>query len=431
MGSTRPARTAARASLIGHCVARRAGLGCLLTLATAHCAGPDEESRDEELLEEHDHDHMTGSHMSALAQWTHCANHGQTCTFSGTKQVRYGANGVYTTATFTNGVRCSGRAFGIRSSRSFHCEFDAADPMAMPMGNMPYVDESAIPTGDPGVSVVQIKPTTDQPAPTADGTGDFRNVCKFSHMNFDDPIVFPGRERATHLHAYFGNTLADGMSTAESLRTTGNSTCRAGTANRTAYWVPAVLDAKGVPQKPADSHFYYKTGYGGIAPSAIKAFPAGLRILAGDPKATAAQPHAYWSCHEFYLPRSASIANCGVGNHAVMSVEFPQCWNGRDLDSTDHRSHMAYPENGACPSTHPVAIPAISFNVLYPIPSTGTAGWRLASDMYDPSLPGGLSAHGDWFDGWDPDVAEAFVKNCDNKAVDCHSHLLGDGREIY
>ena len=57
--------------------------------------------------------------------------------------------------------------------------------------------------------------------------------------------------------------------------------------------------------------------------------------------------------------------------------------------------------------------------------------WHLASDMYDQSLPGGYSAHGDWFEGWQRDIAEAFVKNCDNTSSDCHSHLLGDGREIY
>lgn len=39
---------------------------------------------------------------------------------------------------------------------------------------------------------------------------------------------------------------------------------------------------------------------------------------------------------------------------------FPTCWDGVNLDSPDHRSHVAYPESGTlesggrCPSTHPV-----------------------------------------------------------------------------
>jgi hypothetical protein len=154
-------------------------------------------------------------------------------------------------------------------------------------------------------------------------------------------------------------------------------------------------------------------------------------MIAGDPMAQGAQPRAWWGCWETYIGRSASIPDCGAGNHAVMIVEFPQCWDGINLDSANHRSHMAYPQDGACPSTHPVPISAISFNVLYRIPPGGNAGWRLASDMYDPGLPGGYSAHGDWFDGWDPEVAQAWVTHCNNGPVDCRSHLLGDGREMY
>jgi hypothetical protein len=309
-------------------------------------------------------------------------------------------------------------------------DMTAHAPSDMPMNLMPYVDESAIPIGAAGDATFMLQPTSEQPAVSNDGVGSFRNVCQFSHMNFDDPIVFPGKERATHLHAYFGNTLTDASSTAGSLRTAGNSTCRGGTANRSAYWVPALLDAKGRPQAPKESNFYYKSGYHGIAPSAIKAFPQGLRMLAGNAKATAGQEHAYWGCFERYIGHTASIPDCPVGEHVMMTVDFPQCWNGKDLDSSDHKSHMAYPVDGACPSTHPVAIPNISFGILYEVPVGGMAGWRLASDMYDASLPGGYSVHGDWFDGWDPAVAKTFVENCSSKAVDCHSHLLGDGREI-
>jgi hypothetical protein len=110
-----------------------------------------------------------------------------------------------------------------------------------------------------------------------------------------------------------------------------------------------------------------------------------------------------------------------------MVVEFPQCWDGENLDSVDHMSHVAYPTDGKCPSTHPVAIPLISYNVLYPV--SDVTGWRLASDMYDSALPGGYAAHGDWFEGWDPEISKTF-ENCVEKGVDCHSHLLGDGRSI-
>jgi hypothetical protein len=44
--------------------------------------------------------------------WTACANQYGTCSFSGTRQVRYGANGVYVTKTLTGPVACSNTVFG-------------------------------------------------------------------------------------------------------------------------------------------------------------------------------------------------------------------------------------------------------------------------------------------------------------------------------
>jgi hypothetical protein len=57
--------------------------------------------------------------------------------------------------------------------------------------------------------------------------------------------------------------------------------------------------------------------------------------------------------------------------------------------------------------------------------------WRLSSDFYSTSLPGGYSGHGDWFSGWDPSVMSTFVTNCENKSMDCHAYLVGDGRTLY
>ncbi|OGN28182.1 MAG: hypothetical protein A3A33_02395 [Candidatus Yanofskybacteria bacterium RIFCSPLOWO2_01_FULL_49_25] len=44
--------------------------------------------------------------------WTHCANEGQWCSFSGTRQIRYGANNSYYYRSFTGGVSCSNATFG-------------------------------------------------------------------------------------------------------------------------------------------------------------------------------------------------------------------------------------------------------------------------------------------------------------------------------
>jgi hypothetical protein len=294
----------------------------------------------------------------------------------------------------------------------------------------PKINPDAIPKGAAGASVPLVRPTDEKPA-GGDGTGAFRTVCAYSHMNWDDPLLYPGRKGAAHLHTFFGNTLTDAFSTASSLRNTGNSTCRGGTVNRSAYWVPSLIDAEGNPQPPVGASIYYKTGYSGIAPKDVRPFPMGLRMLAGNQEATSAQDSAHWGCSHAYIGHPATIPDCGSGNSVTLAVGFPQCWDGVNLDSPDHRSHMAYPEKGACPSTHPNPIPAITLVIAWLTPPNGMKGWRLSSDIYDANLPGGYSAHGDLIEAWDPDIVKAFVENCDNLAVDCHSHLLGDGREIY
>lgn len=49
---------------------------------------------------------------STTSGWTACATEGGTCSFTGTMQVRYGANGSYVTKTLTGPVQCSNTVFG-------------------------------------------------------------------------------------------------------------------------------------------------------------------------------------------------------------------------------------------------------------------------------------------------------------------------------
>lgn len=45
--------------------------------------------------------------------WTYCANEGQTCSFSGVRTVRYGADGTYNYRTNVSGsISCANSVFG-------------------------------------------------------------------------------------------------------------------------------------------------------------------------------------------------------------------------------------------------------------------------------------------------------------------------------
>ena len=50
--------------------------------------------------------------MTDSATWTDCAVEGGTCSFSGTRQVRYGADGRYAFRTATDAVECTNEVFG-------------------------------------------------------------------------------------------------------------------------------------------------------------------------------------------------------------------------------------------------------------------------------------------------------------------------------
>jgi hypothetical protein len=311
----------------------------------------------------------------------------------------------------------------------------APDPLAV------YIDTKKIPAPASGFASVRVQPDSASTSLNSDGTGQFRMTCSFSHMNFDDPIVAPGKPGGSHLHVFFGNTGIDAMSTQSSIENSGNSTCAGGIANRTGYWVPAVVDTRdGAPQTPIDILVYYKSDP--LPGSRTQPFPRGLRMIAGDPKATGATSAIDWGClkADGSERRGAAIpAICAVGDTVEMTVNFPPCWDGVNLDAPDHKSHMAYPVGDpssptrmGCPPSHPVQLPVITEKVRYRVLEAGsTARWRLSSDRYDTSLPGGYSAHGDWFNGWDVATERAWVDNCLKAGRDCHGYLLGDGRTLF
>ncbi len=301
---------------------------------------------------------------------------------------------------------------------------------------MPVVDRTKIPAAEPGFSTELVQATTEQAHNTSSG-GDFRTWCEFSHMNFDDFVVFPGQPGVSHLHTYFGNTGANASSTIDSIAKSGNSTCRGGILNRSGYWVPSLIDTRtGTPVRPRGAHVYYKTN--GMVSATIKAFPTGLRMIAGNAKATGPQDLQAlggFECHERPELSGPQVQNCPVGGTMTAGVNFPTCWDGVNLDSPDHKSHMAYTfYNGfawVCPASHPVVGPAIAIIAVYEITDANAYRyWRLSSDNYSASLPGGYSMHADWVNGWKPEIMGTFVNHCLRASKDCGSHLLGDGRMI-
>lgn len=311
------------------------------------------------------------------------------------------------------------------------------------MNLMPKVDVSAIVAPKVGIGTQSIGPSNQGRHNTGSlFNGSFRHTCRFSHFNFDDAIALPGFPGKSHLHVYFGNTGANASSTALSIRTTGNSTCFGGTANRSAYWAPAWVDkVTGAPLVPTSFVPYYKSAK--LLASSLVDLPVGLRMIAGNPRATGpgdTSPHSVYSCYQGPGEQNP------IGNHPAFGLcpsntthinaqlFFPQCWDGVNLDSADHISHMSYSYNtstGLCEGTHPVGIVEIMFNIHYDLPSGKTPqDYRLSSDMYPTSLPAGYSNHGDWFNGWDTTISGTWHDLCTVVSLDCGTNHIGNDTEL-
>lgn len=53
------------------------------------------------------------------------------------------------------------------------------------------------------------------------------------------------------------------------------------------------------------------------------------------------------------------------------TITFPTCWDGKNVDSPNHKDHVAYPAagtfetTGSCPASHPVRLPQLMYEVMW------------------------------------------------------------------
>jgi hypothetical protein len=241
---------------------------------------------------------------------------------------------------------------------------------------------------------------------------EFQANCSVTRELPDDPIVRPGMPGTSHMHSFLGNTTVNAFTTFDSLKSGGTS-CRA-PGDMSGYWMPTLYNGNQVVDPVGPQIIYYKSGVEDY--TSVRPFPPGLRIVAGSPSATPAQflPNSPegWTCSGTY--NNADVpASCPAGSRLIVRYQAPSCWDGKYLDTPDHKSHMAYPVDKVCPADHPVAVPMIEFKMAYPIPANGN------TSQYHLSSGHGYSYHFDFFDNWDPATLAALVKHCVNGGLQC------------
>lgn len=294
-----------------------------------------------------------------------------------------------------------------------------------------------------------------------DVVGAFRFDCYSAHFNNDDTLVYHGQPGKSHGHQNYGNTALNAYSTYESLRETGDSTCM-NVLNRSGYWAPAMTDGKNYYRVHHDTIYYKRrpisdpkcslTSGDPKAEGNCVDSPNGLRFIFGYDMLTGKTPPGafYFMCstgtvaspdsgHKPTLTAAMAICPTGARVHAI--IKSPTCWDGVNLDSPNHRDHVAYivrdPNTGinACPKTHPFVVPAFTLNQTWLVTpelkqAANEGTLRFTSDDHVPNAAAGTTYHGDWFGAWNDQILAMWHDNCINKMLNCSDGDLGNGKKL-
>jgi hypothetical protein len=268
-----------------------------------------------------------------------------------------------------------------------------------------------------------------------------------------DPIVDPG-VASSHGHVIHGGSNFGESTTYADLRESNCTSCQFGD-DKSAYWTPSLHfvheggKTEVVPQIGGMLAYYLLLG------DDIKPFPEGFEVLAGDsrlrnfsgpvpdPPTSAwtlddmsqeslAQKSLGFNCMNYnrapegsryrhFLPDKEFLdANCDNGIRA--EIFFPSCWNGKDVTSADHKSHVAYPnmiDGGKCPEGFPVRLPSLFYETIW---NTNAFKGKAGQFVFSNGDPTGYGYHADFINGWNIDTLKAAVNDCTNpsgRVEDC------------
>ena len=164
--------------------------------------------------------------------------------------------------------------------------------------------------------------------------------------------------------------------------------------------------------------------------SKVTAFKPGFRMLVGEVSTkTRDQARDFrqltYICMQNEGTRAPETVEfpkqpCPVG--IMANHRFPTCWDGVNLDSPNHRDHVAYPESGTfesggpCPKSHPVKIPQILLETVWDTKQfNNKADWPADGQPFVWSFGDGVGYgnHGDYIFGWkDNSLQEIMDEKC-------------------
>ncbi|KAK3375721.1 hypothetical protein B0T24DRAFT_205950 [Lasiosphaeria ovina] len=253
-----------------------------------------------------------------------------------------------------------------------------------------------------------------------------------------DPIVDPGKP-SNHVHTIMGGDAFDLEMDFQKTQTSTCTTCGV-TKDLSNYWVPTVyfLANNGsflhVKQVGGINVYYQErmdwTEY--CAGKTLQPFPPEFRMVAGD-MTLRSYNHTSMEQRAIEFICLPDIGKTGLApfpgfpnrtcnGGLQLRVRFPSCWDGKNADWKDHRSHMAYPsglDNGFCPDTHPVRVPSLLYESTWDVAAFNHL--REPGDqpfVLSQGDPTGYGYHGDFLNGWDTELLEKAIRDpsCGNSS---------------
>ncbi|MFJ5262543.1 DUF1996 domain-containing protein [Streptomyces sp. NPDC088387] len=297
--------------------------------------------------------------------------------------------------------------------------------------------------------ITTVQPNVAAPEKSGDASnGTFTTSCGVNAnglFNSDNVIVAPGvTNGAHHFHDYVGNQSNDAFASDDDLANAETSCVDQG--DKSTYFWPVVRLQNGTQEQDAQSPGGGVEGNAGeiVTPKEVTltftgspqgevtAMPRLLRIITGDAKAFVNGPNnanASWSCTGFEDRQlKDKYPLCPSGSDVVRTFDFQSCWDGSNIDSANHRTHVAFADAaGNCPAGFK-AIPQLVQRIVYDVdaPSLNDGGKTtplFALDSFPEQLHKPVTDHGDFINVFDEDLMSEMV-DCINGGRDCGP---GDG----
>ncbi|MFC3576497.1 DUF1996 domain-containing protein [Streptomyces yaanensis] len=274
-------------------------------------------------------------------------------------------------------------------------------------------------------------------------TGVFITRCGVNannKFNTDNVIVAPGvKNGAHHLHDYVGNQSNDAFANNNTFAAAQTS-CQ-NQQDKSSYYWPVLRVQDGSQAFDQNNDGGGKEGnvgtilkakkaqikFVGSPTSKVVAMPQFLRIITGDAKTTTnglANANAHWSCTGFEnkVQLTTQYPICPQGSNVVRTFAFQSCWDGQNIDSANHRTHVAFADaNGNCQNGFK-AIPQLTMRLVYSVPrptiQNGQVKNAYAVDGFPEQLHKAATDHDDFINVMNANLNNT-VANCINTGRQC------------